>query len=264
MKLKGQVAIVTGASRGIGKRIAIQLAEEGADIVLAARTVEPGAVAYPGSIQETAAEVRKRGAQALPVKCDLIVPEQTERMCRTALEHFGHVDILVNNAHHRSDQHYNMFMDISLDTWQDTWAANVLSPVVACKTLLPQMMQRRHGMIICLTSSVVTNESPNLPGKGAVSVVYSATKAALHRFAQGLVKEIREYNIPIVLIDPGFALTERLEVESRRLGGIDTSRAQSPDVPAKVARYLCTCPNPMFFTGKTLYSAQFVEEHNLV
>jgi NAD(P)-dependent dehydrogenase (short-subunit alcohol dehydrogenase family) len=74
MKLKGQVAIVTGASRGIGKRIAIQLAEEGADIVLAARTVEPGAALYPGSIQETAAEVRKRGAQALPVKCDLTVP----------------------------------------------------------------------------------------------------------------------------------------------------------------------------------------------
>ncbi|HKD67107.1 MAG TPA: SDR family oxidoreductase [Candidatus Binataceae bacterium] len=263
MKLKGQVAIVTGASRGIGKRIALQLAEEGADIVLAARTVEPGAAIYPGSIQETAAEVRKRGAQALPVKCDLTVPEQTERMCRAALEHFGHVDILVNNAHHRSDQHYGMFLDIRLDTWQDTMAANVLSPVLACKTLLPQMIERRHGIIICLTSSVVTNESPNLPGKGAVNVVYSATKAALHRFAQGLVKEVREYNIPVVLIDPGFALTERIEVESQRLGGLDTSRAQSPDVPAKVARYLCTCPNPMFFTGKTIYSGPFVEEHNL-
>jgi short-subunit dehydrogenase len=83
----------------------------------------------------------------------------------------------------------------------------VLSPVLACKTLLPQMIQRRHGIIICLTSSVVTNESPNLPGTGAVNVVYSATKAALHRFAQGLVKEVREYNIPVILIDPGFALT---------------------------------------------------------
>ena len=62
------------------------------------------------------------------------------------------------------------------------------------------MIQRRHGAIICLTSSVVTNESPNLPGKGAVNVVYSTTKAALHRFAQGLVKEVREYNIPVVRI----------------------------------------------------------------
>jgi NAD(P)-dependent dehydrogenase (short-subunit alcohol dehydrogenase family) len=263
MKLKGQVALVTGASRGIGKRIAIQLAEEGADLVLAARTVQPGGAPYPGSIEETAAEVRKRGAQALPLQCDLTVPEQTERMCRAALEHFGHVDILVNNAHYRSDQHYSMFLDTRLDTWQATWAANVLSPVIVCKTLLPRMIERRHGIIICLASSVVTTESPNLPGKGAVSVVYGTTKAALHRFAQGLVKEVREYNIPVVLIDPGFALTERIEIESRGLGGIDTSRAQSPDVPAKVARYLCTCPNPMFFTGKTIYSGPFVEEHNL-
>jgi NAD(P)-dependent dehydrogenase (short-subunit alcohol dehydrogenase family) len=263
MKLKGQVALITGASRGIGKRIAIQLAEEGADVVLAARTVQAGGAPYPGSIEETAAEVRKRGAQALPLKCDLTVPEQTERMCRAALEHFGHVDILVNNAHHRSDQHYSMFLDTRLDTWQATWAANVLSPVVACKTLLPQMMEHRRGMIICVTSSVVAIESPNLPGKGAVSVVYATTKAALHRFAQGLVKEVKENNIPVILIDPGFALTERIEIESQGLGGIDTSRVQSPDVPAKVARYLCTCPNPMFFTGKTIYSGPFVEEHNL-
>ncbi len=263
MKLKGQVALVTGASRGIGKRIAIQLAEEGADIVLAARTLQPGGAPYPGSIEETAAEVRKRGAQALALGCDLTVAEQTERMCRAALERFGRVDILVNNAHHRSDQHYSMFLEIRPDTWQATWAANVLSPVIACRTLLPQMIERRRGMIICLTSSVVSTESPNLPGKGAVNVVYSTTKAALHRFAQGLVKEVREYNIAVILVDPGFALTERIEVESRGLGGIDTSRAQSPDVPAKVVRYLCTCPNPMFFTGKTIYSGPFVEEHNL-
>ena len=95
MRLKGQVALVTGASRGVGKRIALQLAEEGATLVLAARTVNSGEGAYPGSIEETAAEVVKRGGTALPVRCDLTVSEDTENLCRTALERFGKVDILV-------------------------------------------------------------------------------------------------------------------------------------------------------------------------
>ena len=98
MRLKGQVALVTGASRGVGKRIALQLAEEGATIVLAARTVRSGEGAYPGSIEETAAEVAKRGGEALPVRCDLTVAQDTERMCRIALERCGRVDILVGRG----------------------------------------------------------------------------------------------------------------------------------------------------------------------
>ncbi len=85
MRLKGQVALVMGASRGVGKRIALQLAEEGATLVLAARTVKTGDGAYPGSIEETAAEVKQRGGEALPVRCDLTVAEDTENLCGTAL-----------------------------------------------------------------------------------------------------------------------------------------------------------------------------------
>jgi len=96
--LKGQVALVTGASRGVGKRIALQLAEEGATLVLAARTVKAGEGAYPGSIEETAVEARRRGGEAMPVRCDLTVVQDTEDLCRTALDRFGRVDILVNNA----------------------------------------------------------------------------------------------------------------------------------------------------------------------
>jgi NAD(P)-dependent dehydrogenase (short-subunit alcohol dehydrogenase family) len=117
MRLKGQVALVTGASRGVGKRIALQLAEEGATLVLAARTVKSGAGAYPGSIEETAAEVKKRGGDAMPVRCDLTVAEDTENLCRTALERLGRVDILVNNAFYNNPQHYDMFLDIDLETW---------------------------------------------------------------------------------------------------------------------------------------------------
>src|SRR5690348_8468988 len=98
MRLRGRVALITGASRGVGKRIALQLAEEGATTVLAARTVGAGEGSFPGSIEETAQEVRRRGGDAMAVKCDLTLPADTKNLCHTALETFGRVDFLINNA----------------------------------------------------------------------------------------------------------------------------------------------------------------------
>jgi NAD(P)-dependent dehydrogenase (short-subunit alcohol dehydrogenase family) len=265
MRLKDQVAIITGASRGVGKRIALQLAEEGATLVLAARTVKSGQGAYPGSIEETAEEVRKRGGEALPVKCDLTVATDTETLCRTALEKFGHVDVLVNNAFYNNDQHYNMFLDIDLETWNKCWVGNVLSPIIACKMLLPQMMERAKGIIINLTSPVGWSDTsaPGLPGKGGVAATYGTTKAALHRFTHNLAKETRLSNVASIILDPGFSVTERMQAETAARGGISLTGGHSPDVPGIAVRYICTCPNPLVFNGKMIYSPDFVLEHFL-
>jgi NAD(P)-dependent dehydrogenase (short-subunit alcohol dehydrogenase family) len=266
MRLKGQVALVTGASRGVGKRIALQLAEEGATLVLAARTVNAGGGAYPGSIEETAAEAVKRGGQALPVRCDLTVPEDTENLCRTALDRFGKVDILVNNAFYNNAQHYNMFLDTDLDIWNKCWIGNVLSPIIACKRLLPGMIERRRGIIVNLTSPVGWSDTaaPGLPGKGGVAATYGTTKAALHRFTHNLAKETALYGIPSIILDPGFSVTERMEVETFQRGGIALTGGHTPDVPGVVVRYLCTCPHAMIFNGKMIYSPDFALEHGLM
>ena len=266
MRLKGQVALITGASRGVGKRIALQLAEEGASLVLAARTVKAGAGNYPGSIEETADEVSKRGGAALPVKCDLTIEDDTKNLCRTALEQFGRVDFLINNAFYNNDQHYNMFLDIDLDTWDKCWIGNVLSPIIACKMLLPQMMERQKGIIINLTSPVGWSDTsaPGLPGKGGVAATYGTTKAALHRFTHNLAKETKLHNIASIILDPGFSVTERMQVETTSRGGIPLTGGHTPDVPGVAVRYLCTCPNPMVFNGKMIYSPDFVEEHFLM
>jgi NAD(P)-dependent dehydrogenase (short-subunit alcohol dehydrogenase family) len=266
MRLKGQVALVTGASRGVGKRIALQLAEEGATLVLAARTVRSGEGAYPGSIEETAAEVRKRGGDALPARCDLTVVEDTENLCRTALERFGRVDILINNAFYNNPQHYNMFLDIDLETWNKCWIGNVLSPIIACKMLLPGMIERRKGIIINLTSPVGWSDTaaPGLPGKGGVAATYGTTKAALHRFTHNLAKETGLHDIPAINLDPGFSVTERMEVETFNRGGIALTGGHTPDVPGVAVRYLCTCANAMVFNGKMIYSPDFVLEHGLM
>jgi NAD(P)-dependent dehydrogenase (short-subunit alcohol dehydrogenase family) len=265
MRLMDQVAVVTGASRGVGKRIALQLAEEGAAIVLAARTAGAGEGAYPGSIEETAHEVRRRGGRALAVKCDLTNPADTENLCRTALEKFGRVDFLINNAFYNNDQHYNMFLDIDIATWEKCWIGNALSPIIACKMLLPQMIERKRGIIISLTSPVGYSDTsaPGLPGKGGVAATYGTTKAALHRFAHNLAKETRLHNVASIILDPGFSVTERMQAQTTARGGISMQAGHSADVPAVAVRYLCTCPDPLIFNGKMIYSPDFIREHFL-
>jgi len=105
MRLKDKVALVTGASRGIGKQIALELAREGAHIVLAARTAQGANSPYPGTVEQTAQELRSLGVKAVPVKCDLAIRSEVEQLCRTALKEFGAVDILVNNAFYTGPGH---------------------------------------------------------------------------------------------------------------------------------------------------------------
>ncbi len=265
MNLRNKVALVTGASRGIGKAVAVELARAGANLVLAARTVS-GQGEYPGTIEETAAMVRAQGVEAFPIQCDLCDLQDTEKMARTALERFGHVDILVNNAFYKNDQHYSPFLQLRMETWQNAINANFMAPMVLCRTLLPRMAERKEGIIINLTTLHAWSPTPlgGLPGQGGAAAVYDATKGALHRMSLALSKEARAMGIPLIMVDPGYTATERVLKDSARLGGYDPSLAHSVDIPARTIRYLCECPNPMYFAGKNVIAAEFVQEHNLL
>ena len=265
MKLKGKVALVTGSSRGMGRPIAVELAREGADIVLTARTMKPGMGEYPGSLEEAAAEVEAQGAKALPIQCDLSDGEQVRAMCRKALGHFGHVDILVNNAFFSNDQQFSMFLDLRRETWEKYVAVNLMAPVITCQEILPSMIKNRQGMLVFVSSRAgYPPEPPGVPGGGkGAAVCYSASKGGMHRFAQGLSKETALHNIPVVLVDPEYTLTERAQARSAKVGGFNLSFYHPMEVPAKTIGYLCTCPNPMFYNGKTILVGDFVQEHNL-
>ncbi|HEV3109002.1 MAG TPA: SDR family oxidoreductase [Candidatus Binataceae bacterium] len=265
MSLKNKVALVTGASRGIGKAVAIELAKAGADLILAARTVS-GQGEYSGTIEETAALVRAQGVNAFAIQCDLSDLRDTKKMAKTALERLGHVDILINNAFYKNDQHYSPFLQLRMETWQNAINANFMAPVVLCQTLLPRMAERKQGIIINLTTLHAWSPTPlgGLPGKGGAAAVYDATKGALHRMSLALSKEARAMGIPLILVDPGYTATERVLKDSARLGGYDPSLAHGVDIPARTIRYLCECPNPMYFAGKNVIAAEFVQEHNLV
>ena len=134
MRLKDRVAIVTGASRGIGKGIARAYAAEGARVVVAARTDEPGRL--PGTIHETVAEIRDAGRQALAVKCDVSDDEQVRAMVKAAMDAYGRIDVLVNNA---AVTLRPLVKDTEPRHFQLILRVNLLGPLLTCKHVVPIM-----------------------------------------------------------------------------------------------------------------------------
>ncbi len=268
MRLAGKAAIVIGASRGMGKQMALRLAMEGADVAVAARTDGPGQSAEPGTIHQTAEEIRALGRRAVPIRVDLAIGEDVDAMCREAIKALGRVDILIHSIQHRGAGYLSLFEDTTIEQLDLQVAVNLMSAVRACKLIVPQMKSQGGGIIILVTSyagELDPTIMPGMPGHAATGLGYPMTKAAQIRFLMSLAKEVRPDNIAVIGLDPGFVFSEHVEVG--RVGhnyqGWDSRLALPMDVPAEAARYLCTCPNPMWFSGKNLRAADFVQEHGL-
>jgi 3-oxoacyl-[acyl-carrier protein] reductase len=269
MNMKGKVAIVTGASRGMGKQMALRLAKHGVNVVLAARTVDQSESQWPGSLQQTEKEIRALGVDCTPVRCDLTQRRDVENLCAAALKKYGKVDILLNNARYVGPGHFDPFLALDVDTWEKNVNTNLMAPIIASRACIPNMIENNTGMIICTTSSAATGRL-GLPGKGGTAMHYPITKLALNRFVQLLGEEMQEYKIPVIALDPGGVLTERIEMEVKaRTGavgaGMDPSVFKSMDIPASTVEYLCcTCPEPMQYSGKVVVSQEMVNKFQLV
>jgi 3-oxoacyl-[acyl-carrier protein] reductase len=268
MDSKGKVAVVTGASRGIGKQMAMRLARHGVNLVLAARTVEQGESEFPGSLKQTEQEIKALGVDCTPVKCDLTQRRDIENLCNTALQKYGRVDILLNNARYVGPGHFSPFLDLDTETWEKNVYANLMAPIIATRMCLPSMIHHKSGIIVCTTSSYAIIDF-GLPGKGGASAHYPVTKAALNRFVQAVGKELAEHNIPLIALDPGGVLTERIEMEFKQrsgpaAAGFDPNIFKSMDVPASALEYLCcSCPNPMQYSGQVVIAEDLVKQHQL-
>jgi citronellol/citronellal dehydrogenase len=262
MELKDKVVLITGASRGIGKQLAIGFARRGASLVLAGRTAQASESPFPGTIHETAAEVRAQGARALAIRCDLALRADLESLCRAAIDEFGRVDILINNAAYFGPGHYDAFMSLSLDQWDTMIGVNLNAPVHACRILLPGMVERGSGIIICMTSAAATHDVP-AGGRGGISPAYPAAKAGLNRFVSALAAEIREHRIPVIAVEPGFTMTERTAIVFPQ-HDMDLSGAHSMEVPVRTVLHLCTCDDPMAYSGQVVAAARFAREHHLL
>ena len=214
MKLEGKVAIVTGASRGIGKAISLALAKEGARVVVAARTEREGGP-LPGTIYKTADEIRALGRHALAIKTDVTKEESVEELARKTLQEYGSIDILVNNAGINSP---GKVLDIPMKRWDLVMAVNLRGTFLCTKAVLPTMVKRRGGSIINLSSVVGTRMI-------MFDLAYGVAKAAIERFTHGLAEELREYNIAVNALCPSLTDTEGF---GQWMLGVDRSGWQRP------------------------------------
>ena len=262
LPLSGKTALVTGSSRGIGKAIAVELAGLGADIVVTARTVTRRDD-LPGTIQETVRLVEESGRRSVAIKADLTVDIDIDALAEQAIEAFGGIDILVNNAAAIDEQMFTSFWDTTAESLKHQVQLNLIAPWLLIKALAPGMRKRDGGIIVNITTGDPAAVSTNLPGKGATGAAYPASKAALDRMTRDVANEFRADKIALFAVGPGFTLTENCE-QLGPIGGFDTVYAHSMDVPAKAVGYLCSCPDPMWYTGKIIFAADFVREHNLL
>ena len=190
-------AIVTGASRGIGRLIAIALAAEGAKVAVVART--SGSRSKPGTIEHVAAEIETRGGVALPVQCDITRHQAVQAMVRRVHKAWGRIDLLVNNAavYPRTD-----FLELTPDDWRTGLEINLTGPFLCCKAVVPHMIAQGGGSIVNLGSA--SGSWSTLEGQ----VMYATAKAGLTRFSTALAMELRRHNIAVNCLDPGAVRTE--------------------------------------------------------
>ena len=201
MKLKDKVAIVTGASRGIGEGIALCMADAGAKVVLAARTVEE--IDYmPGTIHSVARKIEERGGKALAVQVDVSDEQKVKAMVDRTMEEFGQIDILVNNAGYV--QAIKPLWEVTREEWQKLFDVDVVGTFLCCKYVIPHMIQRKYGKIINMGS---IQGRQGLRGQAA----YGGCKAAIHNITLALAKDVAPYDINVNAVGPGASRSFMIE-----------------------------------------------------
>lgn len=191
VSLKARVAIVTGASRGIGRAIALGLARQGCHIVIAAKSTE-SSESLPGSIFTVAEEVEALGVQALPLQVDVRDADQIDGMAAQALQKFGRIDILVNNA---GALWWQPLLETPAKRFDLVMGVNARAAFLACRAVLPAMRERRWGHIINMSPPI---DLRVVPGK----IAYCISKFGMTLLSHGLAEEVRDSNVAVNALWP--------------------------------------------------------------
>jgi NAD(P)-dependent dehydrogenase (short-subunit alcohol dehydrogenase family) len=271
-----RVALVTGASRGIGKAVAVHLARAGFDVALAARTAREGeerehsssvaksvTTALPGSLDSTRVLVEEAGANALAVPLDLLDRSTLEPAVTTVLDRWGRIDVLVNNGRYVGPGHMDQIVDTPIELYDHHLEANVMAPIILTKLVLPGMLERDGGVVINMTSASGTMDPPAPAGEGGWGLGYGMSKAALHRLAGILHVELASRGILAFNLHPGFVATERIAIDMAEFG-FDASSGASPDVVGAAAAWLATSPDAAELSGTWIEAQDLSRDRGLV
>ena len=260
--LEGKVAIVTGASRGIGKAMSLELAEAGASVVVAARTAEPRGT-LPGTIHETVAEIETAGGRALAVTCNVREEDSIREMVNLTLDEFGAVDVLVNNA---GIGGYAPFLQMTLREWELNMDINLRAPFIACQAVAPIMIEQGGGSIINVSSHAANNVFSSTLGEdheagiAIIGQAYGASKAALERLTWGLAVELGPHNIAVNALKP----LRPVATEGFRFQrpDADFSTWATPDDMARATVYLAS-QNASGLSGAIVTAEELVQRLGL-
>jgi NAD(P)-dependent dehydrogenase (short-subunit alcohol dehydrogenase family) len=252
--LEGRVALVTGASRGIGLACARHLARTGLDVAITARTRRDGEARehsstvrrsdtrpLPGSLEATAEAVRAEGTEPVPIAADLLDRRDVTRLATTLLARRGGVDVLVNNGRYIGPGHMDRLLDTPPELLDRHWEANVMAPLLLARAFLPGMIARGRGLIVNMTSDVAWTDPPAAAGNGGWGLGYAMSKAAVHRVAGVLARELDGTGVHVVNVSPGFVATERMALDMKDFG-FDAAAGASPDVVGEVVARLAAGP----------------------
>jgi NAD(P)-dependent dehydrogenase (short-subunit alcohol dehydrogenase family) len=253
--LEGLVAIVTGASRGIGEAIARRFAAEGAQVVVSARTESSGDSRFPGTIHDTVAAIESAGGSALAVRADLSSVQDRRHLIETVQSQLGRIDILVNNAavtyfqkvSEFSEKHYGLMMEVQ-----------VRAPFELAQLALPGMRERRRGWILNI-SSIGARHPQGPPYRQRGGTVYGMCKAALERLTTGLAAELYEEEIAVNALSPSRGVVTPGTIHHRLAVPGREHLAEGPEVMAEAALALCS-GSPRQLTGRIAYSQDLLDE----
>jgi NAD(P)-dependent dehydrogenase (short-subunit alcohol dehydrogenase family) len=254
--LAGKVAVVTGASRGIGEAIAIRYAMEGAKVVVSARTENEGEHILGGSINGVVERIRRAGGEATAVRCDLTADADRVALIKAAEDTYGPVDILVNNAA------VSWFIPVATfpeKRWRIMFEVQAYAPFHLAQLVLPKMREKRSGWILNLSTHSAGH--PDLTKTPIHDTVYGMAKAALERFTTGLAQEVYADNICVNAISPFIVATPGVV----HLGLInDENRAQLTSVEQCAEACLLFCSGaPAEFSGRIACDMDIVNEYKL-
>jgi NAD(P)-dependent dehydrogenase (short-subunit alcohol dehydrogenase family) len=237
MRLNDSIALVTGASRGAGRAIAIELGTAGATVYVTGRSVRGGPTTdnVPGTVDDTAQVVTERGGRGIAVRCDHTVDADVESLFDRIRSDHGRLDILVNNVwggYENPDCRplpMVPFWDQPLHQWDRMFDAGVRAHLTASRLAVPLMLAQRRGLIVSTTA--------NLEPLGYLrNVFYDLSKHAVHRLVWAMAQELRDHHIASLAVAPGFMRTERI-VEAFRRAGAEAA-LDGPGGPKETPTYL--------------------------